>query len=233
MQRERGFTLIELLVAITVMSVLALMGWRGLDVLLRARSQVKEQTAQVSRLQTGLAQWSADLQAMIDTGSVPPLDFDGLVLRITRVDRSLPGQPLRVVAWSRRVIAEQHQGRGSWVRWQSPPLTERAQLDPAWAQAQRWARNPSQDDLALEVAIYGIEGWQLRYFRNNSWSNPLSADGRSEASASPGQASPPSPGLPEGLRLELQLSREQALAGSLVQDWARPFDTPPETGPRP
>lgn len=228
----RGFTLIELLVAITVLSVLALMGWRGLDTLLRTRSQVQERTAQVSRLQTGLAQWSADLQAMIDTGSVAPLDFDGLVLRITRVDRSLPGQPLRVVAWSRRLVAQQHPG-GSWVRWQSPPLSQREDLTQAWAQAQRWARNPSQDDLTREVAIYGIDGWQLRYFRNNSWSNPLSADD-APAAGSPGRvADAKNPVLPDGIRLTLQLSRDQAMTGALVYDWSLPFDNLDATGTRP
>jgi general secretion pathway protein J len=229
MQRIRGFTLIELLVAIAVMSVLALVGWRGLDVLLRTRAQVQEQTVQVSRLQTGLAQWSADLQAMVDTEVTPPVDFDGLVLRITRVDRSLPEQPLRVVAWSRRVIADQHQGRGSWVRWQSPPLSQREALNQAWAQAQRWARNPSQDDIAREVAIYGIEGWQLRYFRNNSWSNPLSADDQKSGPQAPAQAAQ----VPDGVRLVLQLGREQAVSGTLVQDWSRPYDSLSAEGPRP
>jgi general secretion pathway protein J len=231
MQRVRGFTLIELLVAIAVMSVLALVGWRGLDVLLRTRAQVQEQTVQVSRLQTGLAQWNADLQAMVDTEGTPPMDFDGLVLRITRVDRSLPEQPLRVVAWSRRVIADQHQGRGSWVRWQSPPLSERETLSQAWAQAQRWARNPSQDDIAREVAIYGIEGWQLRYFRNNSWSNPLSADDQKTGQTPP--ASGQAAGVPDGVRLLLQLSREQAVSGPLVLDWSRPYDSLSPEGPRP
>lgn len=233
MRRSRGFTLIELLVAIAVMSVLALMGWRGLDVLLRTGSQVQDKTAQVSRLQTGLAQWSADLQAMVETETVPAMDFDGLVLRITRVDRSLPGQPLRVVAWSRRVIVDQHQGRGSWVRWQSPPLSQREALSQAWAQAQRWARNPSQDDLAREVAIYGIERWQLRYFRNNSWSNPLSADDQTSESASASDAIARATGTPDGVRLVLQLGREQALTGTLVHDWSRPSDSLRARGPRP
>ena len=231
MRGARGFTLVELLVAIAAMAVLALMGWRGLDVLLRTRAQVQERTAEVSRLQTALAQWNADLEAMIETDTVPALDFDGLVLRITRIDRSLPGQPLRVVAWSRRQIADRHQGRGSWVRWQSPPLNQREALSQAWAQAQRWARNPSQDDIAREIAIYGIESWQLSYFRNNSWSNPLSADDQKagQDGAAKGQAA----GVPEGLRLVLRLGREQALGGTLMQDWARAHDSPGTEGPKP
>ncbi len=226
MRRAPGFTLVEVMVAISVLSLLALMGWRGIETVLSTRTQVTHKTARVAQLQTGLAQWRADLQAMTEMGSVPALDFDGLVLRITRVDRSLPGQPLRVVAWSRRVIADQHQGLGSWVRWQSPPLNKRSDLALAWAQAQRWARNPSQDDIRREVAIAGIESWQLLYFRKNSWSNPLST--ADAGPATPASAGDPNvtalPALPEGIRLVLQVSEEAGIQGTLTQDWARLTD---------
>jgi general secretion pathway protein J len=33
----RGFTLIELLVAITILAIVAVLGWRGLDGIVRAR----------------------------------------------------------------------------------------------------------------------------------------------------------------------------------------------------
>ena len=35
--RARGFTLIELLVAISVLAIVAVLGWRGLDGIVRAR----------------------------------------------------------------------------------------------------------------------------------------------------------------------------------------------------
>ena len=226
MRRAHGFTLVEVMVAIAVLSLLALMGWRGIETVLSTRIQVTDKTARVAQWQTGLAQWRADLQAMTEMGSVPALDFDGLVLRITRVDRSLPGQPLRVVAWSRRVIADQHQGLGSWVRWQSPPLSKRSDLALAWAQAQRWARNPSQEDISREVAIAGIESWQLLYFRKNSWSNPLSTPDAGPATPA-GAAAPiatTAPALPEGIRLVLRVREEAGIQGTLTQDWARLTD---------
>lgn len=37
-----GFTLIELLVAITVMAIVAVLGWRGLDGIVRARLTLNE-----------------------------------------------------------------------------------------------------------------------------------------------------------------------------------------------
>jgi general secretion pathway protein J len=83
---------VEVMVAISVLSLLALMGWRGLDTQLRTRERVAQQMNGVAQLQTALAQWNTDLQAMTDMGtvrSVPALDYDGLVLRITRIDASL------------------------------------------------------------------------------------------------------------------------------------------------
>ena len=60
MRRTRGFTLIELLVAISVMALLALMSWRGLDGMARAQAQNRERGDAVLTLQTALAQWGAD-----------------------------------------------------------------------------------------------------------------------------------------------------------------------------
>jgi general secretion pathway protein J len=221
MRRMRGFTLVELMVAIAVLALIALLGWRGLDTLLRTREAVDGRMREVAQLQTGLAQWRADLDAMTSVGQTPAIDFDGLVLRITRIDRSLPGQPLRVVAWSRRVLPERHGGRGSWVRWQSPPLSQRAELALAWNQAQLWARSPRQEEPAREVAIVGIEGWQLLYFRKNSWSNPLSADDVVQApGGGAAKAQAEAKVLPGGVRLVLQLGAGQSLGATLVSDWA-------------
>ena len=80
MHRMRGFTLVELMVAIAVLALIALLGWRGLDTLLRTREAVDGRMREVAQLQTGLAQWRADLDAMTSVGQTPAIDFDGLVL---------------------------------------------------------------------------------------------------------------------------------------------------------
>ena len=41
-QRARGFTLIELLVAISILAIVAVLGWRGLDAIVRARVSLNE-----------------------------------------------------------------------------------------------------------------------------------------------------------------------------------------------
>ncbi len=116
-----GFTLIELLVSLAVMALLALLSWRGIDGMTRAQVNMRERMDEVLTLQIGLTQWSADLDAVMETAQVSGIDYDGRVLRLTRRDTSSEGSPLRVVGWARRVIEGPENGRGSWARWQSPP----------------------------------------------------------------------------------------------------------------
>lgn len=229
---QRGFTLIELLIAITVMAVLAGLSWRGLDGLLRTRDASQLRVEQTAVLHTVLAQWQADLDAM---QAVPRLNeagvsWDGQVLRITR--RSSAWRPdgseagLWVVAWTRRATAQVGSGEGQWLRWQSPALTDQRALEQAWAQAARWAQNPSTDDLAFETVLLPLAQWQLSYFRGNAWTNPLSSGVTNEASNASGNAgsAPPAPTTPtpDAIRLILDVPARAGLSGQITLDWVRP-----------
>ena len=224
MKTQRGFTLIELLIAITLMAVLAGLSWRGIDGLLRAREATQQRVDQTAVLQTVLAQWQADLDAM---QPVPGLNdagvlWDGQVLRITRRssawrnDGSDPG--LWVVAWSRRGTTQA--GTGQWVRWQSPAITERSTLTQAWQQAARWGQNPSSDDQTRETVLLPLDQWQLSYFRGNAWTNPLSSAASSDTTT-------PTPGnsannTPDAIRLLIDLPASAGMRGRLSLDWVRP-----------
>ena len=48
---SRGFTLVELLVALFALALLAVLGWRGLDGMVRAQSQLQARADQVLALQ--------------------------------------------------------------------------------------------------------------------------------------------------------------------------------------
>ena len=52
--KQQGFTLIELLIAITLMAVMAGLGWRGLDGLMRSRDINQNRVDQTAVLQTVL-----------------------------------------------------------------------------------------------------------------------------------------------------------------------------------
>lgn len=218
---QRGFTLVELLVALFAMALLAIMSWRGLDGMTRAQAQTEARADEVLTLQVGLAQWGADLDALMQLPQTTALDWNGRVLRLTRRGTASVTDGVLVVGWTRRVV----NGTGTWLRWQSPQVTTRGQLEEAWQKADLWSANPGDEEKRNEVAVTPLEDWQIFYFRENAWTNPQSS-AAAAASATPSPpATPAVPGtapLPEGVRLVLNLPPGQAISGTLTRDWVRP-----------
>jgi len=220
---NRGFTLVELLVALFAMALLAVMSWRGLDGMTRAQAQTEAHADEVLTLQVGLSQWSADLDAVMQLPQTAALDWNGRVLRMTRRGAATPGDGMLVVAWTRRVV----NGQGTWLRWQSPQVTTRGELEAQWQRADLWSQNPGDEEKRGEVAVTPLEDWRIFYFRENAWTNPQSSDASSAATTPPAvvQGSPNpagTPVLPDGVRLVLTLPPGQAISGTLTRDWVRP-----------
>ncbi|OYT91114.1 MAG: general secretion pathway protein J [Burkholderiales bacterium PBB3] len=226
--RNAGFTLIELLVAIGVMALMAGLTWRGLDGIARTQERVQARADKLLTLQAGLAQWTSDLDAIQQIPGFDSMDWDGRALRLTRHTSTDLGSGLIVVAWVRRDIA----GTGHWIRWQSPPVVSREQLQAAWARAAQWGQNPSEADKRLEVVLTALQEWRIFYFRGDAWSNPLSSDSAAPPGPrfgvglgnNPTAALPIAPGatVPDGVRIVLTLPPDGPVGGTLTRDWIRP-----------
>jgi general secretion pathway protein J len=222
----QGFTLVELMVAISVLALIAILSWRGLDGMVRTQTLTQARSDQVLAMQASLGQWRADLDALAQVGTVRALDWDGQVLRITRRNPSNPADGLLVVGWTARNV----DGQNTWLRWQSPPVRSRGELDTSLAQAARWARNPSITDQRNEIKLGPVMQWQVFYFRGNAWTNPLSSPGgaapRPTGGADGGATGALQPlvdlSVPDGVRLLLTLPGEHPLGGRITLDWARP-----------
>jgi general secretion pathway protein J len=211
--KQRGFTLIEVLVALVLVSTMTLMAWRALDGMGRAGELTNSNEQSLQRVQVGLAQWTADLDALMDasvagTTSLSLLDFDGQRLRLTR-QSSQPNAGVVVVAWTLRMADGSADSGMVWQRWASPPLTDRASLLLAWAAADRWSRTPLAEDANAAVSLMPARGWQLFYFREGAWSNAQSAAGTATTTNAIT--------LPDGVRLVLDLP-----IGKLTRDWVQP-----------
>jgi len=112
-----GFTLVEVLVAMTIMAIIAVMCWQGVDGIVRARNASQHRLEQVLRLNTVIAQWEQDLANLQESPAVPGFAFDGGTVRMTR--RADKG--LQVVTWSLMPAPEGSAGGGGvWLRWAGP-----------------------------------------------------------------------------------------------------------------
>ena len=206
---NNGFTLVEMLVALLILALLGLMSWRGLDGMVRAQQVTRTRADQIQTLQTGFAQWATDLDAMIEGPDPHAIDWSSNVLRVTRRGTGTGADGLRVVAWTVR----ESDGVNQWARWQSPLLQTAQDLDAAWAAALRWGQGQSALTSSAGgvggVAVVPVTGWQLFYFRGNSWANALSSADTAAA-------------RPDAVRLQLDLAPGGTLVGRLTRDWLRP-----------
>lgn len=207
---QGGFTLIELLVALSVMALLALLSWRSVDSMARTQAQVSERTNDVLTVQAGIAQFKFDLDAMTQIPGVSGLDWDGRVMRITRVAPVL-ADGIQVVAWTRRFDEGGH-----WVRWQSPASRRTDDWRQSWENAAVSGQNANAAAKKRETTLMPLIDWQISYFRNNAWSNPLSSSGAGNDSGNTAQV------VPDGIRVILNLPPGPGFAGKLSVDWVRP-----------
>jgi len=212
-QRTRGFTLVEVLVALVIMATMAIVAWRGLDALLKSRDIAQTHLDQSTRLQTVVAQWEQDLRSIQDSGIEEPLAFDGASLRMTR---QLP-EGLQVVVWTAR--------NNALFRWEGPVVKTVAALNDSF---QRSQLQVNQDATQLR-ALEGVSGWQMYFYRGNSWSNAQSSSGTASNTPEPAASAasgvnpglgPQRPDLPTGVRMVILFGPGSGFSGPLTRQIA-------------
>ncbi|MYN04147.1 prepilin-type N-terminal cleavage/methylation domain-containing protein [Pseudoduganella sp. DS3] len=160
MKNARGFTLVELLVAITVLAIVAVMGWRGLDGIVRSREQLTQNMEQTRGIQLTFAQMQSDLEQIADKGLLrqrPNIMADsGRLVFIRTVLAENAASQLQVVSY---LIHE-----GVLVRRESRLTRDLVQLQALW-QAALGDASP-QGAVALQS---GVTSMDVRVWESGSW----------------------------------------------------------------
>jgi len=156
-RRQRGLTLVELLVAIGVLAFVAVLGWRGLDSITRARAALNAELEQTRGLQLAFAQLQADCAnavdaTMLDGRSPLAVNADRVTIARRIQPDAQPGM-LQLVTWRLR--------GGVLTREESPSTRDLTQLDQYWSFAAAGGASPvtlRSGLRAMELRVWTDDG---------------------------------------------------------------------------
>ncbi len=158
--RHKGLTLIELLVAISVLAIIAVLGWRGLDSIVRSRIALTGDLEQTRGIQLAFAQLQSDCAHLAGTAALPnrmPLFVDQGRLSLVRVVFA-DNQPSRLQVVTYRVKD------GRLTRRESVGTRDLMELDALWLDA----ANDSDQEQTV-VLQSGIAALTVRLWINGGW----------------------------------------------------------------
>lgn len=114
---QAGFTLIEVMIAITIMAVLSVMAWRGLDSVSRANSALERRTEEVARLLRALDQLERDLSQRATT-EFPQRERGGTTSAIALLPASLQVRRQAELPFFVEIVRAAPAAPGRWQRVQ-------------------------------------------------------------------------------------------------------------------
>ncbi len=162
--RQSGLTLVELLVAIGVLAFVAVLGWRGLDSITRARESLNADLEQTRGLQLAFAQLQTDCANAVEASMLDgrsPLFVDATRVTIARrLQPEAQAGSLQLVSWRLR--------DGVLTREESPLTRDLTQLAQYWQLAQAGGTPPvrlQRGVQQMQVRVWtddgrGWRGWQ-------------------------------------------------------------------------
>lgn len=196
--KDKGFTLVELLVAIAILALVAVLGYRGLDGIVRTRETLTAQMETTRGLQLAFAQMQSDgehLAGQQELGRAL-LAADAQRLMMVRTVYA-ENQPARLQVVTYRIE------NGTLTRRESLATRDLRELDVMWAAA------VSNTDPSTPIVLQtGVNAIAVRVFDTSTWRQPMQpGQARRAETVIPASvaAAGNQPGLPAGLEVALQV----------------------------
>ena len=195
--RYKGLTLVELLVAISVLGFVAVLGWRGLDSIVRARIALTSDLEQTRGMQLAFAQLQSDCAHLASPANLPnriPLAIEQGRLTLVRTVFA-DNQPSRLQVITYRV------NDGMLTRRESAATRDLRELDTLWQAA------VNDTDTGQAVTLQSdVAAMTMRLWINGGWRTQADAVITiGGATATPTPTATPSPSVPTGLEVTMQL----------------------------
>lgn len=162
--QRQGFTLIELLVAITILATVAVLGWRGLDGIIRARSSIDHDMERTRSVQLVFAQIQSDFQHLASDSDLPGrLSFVADNGNMTLLRTSLSENQVQQFS-----VVSYRFHEGNFTRRESLSTRDMNQLDSMWQAAL------ADTDPGPSIQLQSdIETVTMRSYREGAWTSTI------------------------------------------------------------
>ena len=198
-----GFTLVELLVAISILAIVAVLGWRGLDGIVRARTALTEQLEATRGMQLAFAQMQSDCEHMANPDALQGRPYLMLAAdRMTMVRNVYnENEPARLQVVAYRVVG------GILTRRESNASRDLTQLDVMWKAAISDLESGAAVTLQTGVAAMQIQTWETNGWRTST--QPYAKTQAAQVAGVP-QTAAAAVLQPTGLQVALQVNGVQS-----------------------